>query len=79
MGKRVPHFVTETLSPTERAFGCPSWKWRGNRWEAVNSMGVLSQVKRESTGLYSLQRFERGAWVTVSKDRDPKRLLPCLA
>ena len=79
MSKRVPHFVTETLSLSEKAFGLPKWQWRGNRWEVTDSMGVPCRVARDAYGVFSLSRFERGRWVTVSKDRNPRRLLDCLA
>lgn len=76
---KQPH-STRALDSNTRNFGTPLWFWNGFSWEATDSMGVYSQVVREpNSEFYLLQRFERGAWVTTSKDRDPKRLLACLA
>lgn len=85
MNYHIENMVKQThsnppLDSNARNFGTPLWFWNGFSWEATDSMGVYSQVVREpNSELYLLQRFERGAWVTTSKDRDPKRLLACLA
>jgi hypothetical protein len=79
MSIRVSHFVTETLTPSDKAFGLPRWKRKGNAWEVVDSMGVSCKITEDAHGVFSLSRFERGQWITVSKDRNPQRLLDCLA
>lgn len=79
MSKRTSYFATESLTPSDKAYGLPQWKWKGNRWEVTDSMGVLCRVARDAYGVYSLSRFERGQWAITSKDRNPQRLLDCLA
>lgn len=71
--------VKPALAPSDKAYGLPQWKWKGNRWEVTDSMGVLRRVARDAYGVYSLSRFERGQWIITSKDRNPQRLLDCLA
>jgi len=79
MSKRTSYFATESLSPSEKVFGLPGWNWNGYCWTVTDSMGVPCAITQDAHGVYSLSRFERGHWVVTSKDRNPQRLLDCLA